>query len=266
VDARDLFLQQHAAMHSGAVGGNKASTAERVLGGLSDAQMRVRPREDLNSIAWIVWHIARAEDIIVNTVVMARPQVLDDAWVTRLAIARRDFGVGMTSPEVTELTRQIDVDALREYRDAVGRRTREVIGGFRSEDWQGQVADEGVQRAAAEGAFGARAELLTKLFSGRPRSGVLSGIVRPSITRAVPSGWPPSTPVAIRMYPQLAIATSGKVRSPALRSLRSRSHPSGRARTNANAIEARFFTSTESSTNGTSIGRRQTPATPTPGS
>jgi hypothetical protein len=55
-------------------------------------------------------------------------QVFDDAWMKRLGIGRRDFGIGMTSPEVTELTRQIDVGALREYRDAVGRRTREIIG------------------------------------------------------------------------------------------------------------------------------------------
>ena len=41
--------------------------------------MRVRPREDLNSIAWILWHIARAEDIILNPVLAGRSQVLDDA-------------------------------------------------------------------------------------------------------------------------------------------------------------------------------------------
>ena len=34
----------------------------------------------------------------------------------------------------------------------------------------------GVERAASEGAFGTRAEHLTKAFSGRPRAMVLSGI------------------------------------------------------------------------------------------
>jgi DinB superfamily len=60
MDARDLFLDQHAVMHSAAVGGNKMSAAERTFAGLTDAQMRVRPREDLNSLAWLMWHIARA--------------------------------------------------------------------------------------------------------------------------------------------------------------------------------------------------------------
>jgi hypothetical protein len=46
----------------------------------------------------------------------------------RLGVNRPDFGIGMTSPEVSELSRQVDIGALREYRDAVGRRTREGGG------------------------------------------------------------------------------------------------------------------------------------------
>ena len=176
MDARDLFLDQHAVMHSAAVGGNKMSSAERTFAGLTDAQMRVRPREDLNSLAWLMWHIARAEDILVNVVVAGRAQVFDDAWMKRLAITRRDFGIGMSSAEVTELTAQIEPGALREYRDAVGTRTREVVGGFKPQDWDGAVAAENVQRAAADGAFGARTEALSKAFPGRPRTLVLSNI------------------------------------------------------------------------------------------
>ena len=176
MDARDLFLDQHAAMHSAAVGGNKMSSAERTFGGLTDAQMRVRPREDLNSLAWLMWHIARAEDVLVNTVVAGGAQVFDDAWMKRLGITRRDFGIGMSSAEVTELTAQIEPGALREYRDAVGTRTREVVGGFKPQDWDATVSAENVQRAAAAGGFGARTEALSKAFPGRPSTLVLSNI------------------------------------------------------------------------------------------
>src|SRR5215475_1105897 len=97
MDARDLFLDQHAAMHSAAVGGNKMSAAERTFAGLTDEQMRVRPREDLNSLAWLMWHIARAEDIFVNALLATGPQLFDDeGWAKRLIVARRDFGIGMT--------------------------------------------------------------------------------------------------------------------------------------------------------------------------
>src|SRR3990170_6707778 len=104
MDARDLFLMQHGAVHSKAVAGNAGSAAERTFGGLTDDQMKVRPREDLNSLAWLMWHISRAEDVMVNIVINGRSQVLDDGWLPRLQIARRDFGIGMTKPEVSELS------------------------------------------------------------------------------------------------------------------------------------------------------------------
>jgi hypothetical protein len=176
MDARDLFLHQHALTHAAAVGGNKMSAAERTFSGLTDEQMRVRPREDLNSLAWLLWHIARGEDIFLNPVLTGRPQVLDEAWRKRLGVHRPDLGTGMTSAEVSELTRQIDIGALREYRDAVGRRTREVVGGFKAQDWEGQTTPEAVQRAAGEGAFGVRTEMMVKAFTGRPRVMILSGV------------------------------------------------------------------------------------------
>ena len=177
MDARDMFLQQHSMVHSAAVGGNKGSAAERTLTGLSDEQMRVRPREDLNSIAWLVWHIARGEDIMVNRVLGGRSQVFDDTWLKRLGITRRDFGIDMASAEVSDLTRQIDIGALREYRDAVGVRTREVVGAFTPKDWEGEIGAPAMEQAAAEGAFAAnRAEGVVKAFTGRPRAMVLSGI------------------------------------------------------------------------------------------
>ena len=173
MDMRDLFLAQHSAMQSANVAGNKASAVERVLNGLSEDQMRVRPREDLNSIAWILWHVARAEDIFVNPVLTGRSQVFDDGWMKKLNVSRKDFGIGMKSAEVSELTKAVNVDALREYRDAVGRRTREVIGGFQAGDWEGQVQQAGVDRALAEGAFPAP---VAQAFAGRPRLMVLTGL------------------------------------------------------------------------------------------
>src|SRR5437660_11150611 len=121
-------------------------------------------------------HIARAEDVMVNTVLHGRDRVCDDAWRKRLGVSRRDFGIGMTSTEVTELTRQVDLAALREYRDAVGRSTREIVGNFGDKDWGGEIAAPSLQKAATEGAFGTRAEQLVKAFTGRPRAAVLSGI------------------------------------------------------------------------------------------
>jgi hypothetical protein len=173
MDVRDLFLAQHSAVHSKEVGGNPGSAAERTFANLTEDQMRVRPREDLNSLAWIMWHISRAEDIIVGSVIGGRDQVFGDAWMKRLNITRKDFGIGMKSAEVTDLTKAIDVAALREYRDAVGKHTREIVGAFKDADWGGNLEVDALERVAAQGHIPAP---MVKIFGGRPRAAVLSGI------------------------------------------------------------------------------------------
>ena len=177
MDARDLLLDEHGRMHAASVTGDKGTLAERTFGGLSDEQMRARPREDLNSLAWLMWHIARAEDIFSNIILSGRDQVVDDGWLARLKISRRDFGIGMTKPEVAELTAQVDVAALRDYRDAVGRRTQEVIRGFGPADWQGELQAATLEKAAALGCFGPKGEMVVKAFTGRPRIGILGGLL-----------------------------------------------------------------------------------------
>jgi hypothetical protein len=78
--------------------------------------------------------------------------------------------------EGSELTQQIDLGALREYRDTVGLRTREVVGSFQASDWDGEVSATSLEAAAATGAFGTRREGMVKAFTGRPRAMALSGI------------------------------------------------------------------------------------------
>jgi DinB superfamily len=177
MDARDLLLDEHRRMHATSVTGEKGTLAERTFAGLSDEQMRVRPREDLNSLAWLMWHIARAEDVFANVILSGRDQVVDDGWLGRLKISRPDFGIGMTKPEVAELTTQIDVAALRDYRDAVGRRTQDVIRGFEPSDWQGELQTSALEKAASLGCFGPKGEMVAKAFTGRPRLGILGALL-----------------------------------------------------------------------------------------
>ncbi|MFI5327212.1 MAG: DinB family protein, partial [Candidatus Rokuibacteriota bacterium] len=127
--------------------------------------------------AWLMWHIARAEDIFSNIILSGRNQVVDDGWLARLKISRPDFGIGMTKPEVAELTAQVSVAALRDYRDEVGRRTQEVIRGFGPSDWQGELQAPALEKAAALGCFGPNGAMVAKAFTGRPRVGILGGLL-----------------------------------------------------------------------------------------
>ena len=156
MDLACFFLAQHASVHAGAVGG-APSYFDRVLGDLTDAELRARPGPGLNSILWLLWHMARTEDVSTNLVVTAGRQVLEDDWVRRLGVPWRHIGTGMTDDEVGELTRRADPAAVRAYRDAVGQRTRAVASALALAAWAEPVERADTLRANAAGAFGPRA-------------------------------------------------------------------------------------------------------------
>jgi hypothetical protein len=126
---RDLFIAQHHHVHRGGIGDcPDFRIPDSILAGLSTEQLRLTPQEGFNSIAWLFWHLARCEDVAINTVIGRRGQVLDEeGWRDRLGVDRWDIGTGMTPDEVRHLSQTIDVDALLEYRDAVARQTRCTI-------------------------------------------------------------------------------------------------------------------------------------------
>ncbi len=115
--------------------------------------MRLRPGPRLNSLVWLLWHMARTEDAAVNPVVAARDQVLDEHWLRRMNVPWRTIGTGMTTDEVTEMSTRADVGAVRAYRSAVGRRTQEVVRALRPEAWDEIVEVPDIRRAAAAGAL-----------------------------------------------------------------------------------------------------------------
>jgi hypothetical protein len=179
MDLARFFFGCHAATHESDVYDGRTAGGDRWLGGLSDEQMRVRPAKGMNSILWLLWHMARTEDVAVNLVVAARPQVLDDGWVRRMNVPRRDMGTGMTEDEVGELTERADVAAVRAYRSAVGKRTREVVQALRPQTWDEILGIADTTRAAAVGAFGPNDEWVAGIghrpWQGHTRGDQLGG-------------------------------------------------------------------------------------------
>ena len=129
MDAKELFLDQHAVVHSAAVGGNKASRGGAGLrrrDRRSDARAPARGPQ-LARVAPVAHRAGRGHHRQPGAG-RARPGPATTRWIKRLGITRRDFGIGMTSAEVTGPHAADRRRArVREYRDAVGRRTREVV-------------------------------------------------------------------------------------------------------------------------------------------
>src|SRR3990172_4960393 len=169
MDALAFFLAQHARLHAADVA-EERTLAERVFGGLTDEQLRLRPVKGSNSLAWLLWHMARTEDAAVNAVVANRRQILDEGWAERLRVPRRDIGTGMTEDEVADLSARIDPSVVKAYRSAVGRRTREVVVALPAATWEEIIGPADVERAVAQGAFGPAAGWVAQLWQGSSRA------------------------------------------------------------------------------------------------
>ena len=116
----ELFLQRYNALYDFWLGG--------VWEMVSDDLMRQRPHPQVNSIAWILWHLTRVEDAGLNRFVVDGSQVLDDgSWMEKMNLPIRHNGGDMNFAEVDDLSQRINLQALQEYSKAVQLRTREIV-------------------------------------------------------------------------------------------------------------------------------------------
>jgi hypothetical protein len=177
MDATQLFLREHARAHSKGVAEAEAgmNLENFVLDNLTDEQVRTRPADGMNSLLWIFWHMARSEDFGVNVIIAERPQVIEcDGWSERLGLSRADIGTGMTDDEVAGFG--IDVSVLREYRAAVGKRTREVVSAMPVAEWEEILPDAATERMLASGAVGPNAGWVPALFGGKSKALILAHV------------------------------------------------------------------------------------------
>jgi hypothetical protein len=175
MDARQLLLSQHKFVHSSkaAAAAPGSQLIDHASANLSDAEFCQR-LPGHTSIAWLLWHIARCEDVAVNLVMRRVPQVLDrEDWAERIGIDRRDIGTGMTDDEVDAFDARVNVSSLWDYRDAVGTATKTWL----------ETADLGVldeifpdagRRAKLGGAFGDGAMWVVERWDGRGGAWFLS--------------------------------------------------------------------------------------------
>jgi hypothetical protein len=143
--ALELFLDQHAHLHS------PNGLAQSALAGLSDEQWRLKPGQGTNSVAWLLLHMARIEDVTFNLLVMERAQVFDE-WFEQLGFDRRDVGTGMSDEEVLELSTTIHLRALRAYWSAVGKTTQDLARTLHPETLKERPDKRSMQRLFDEGA------------------------------------------------------------------------------------------------------------------
>jgi hypothetical protein len=153
MDALQVFLRDHGQVHARAVASQPFSRMDRIRDGLTEAEMRTSDA-GFNPAARVIRHMARGGRRALPHRVRGAVPAGGGGWGRRLGVPRGDDGFGMTAAEAAEVAAALDRPALRAYRDAVGRRTRELAAGLWPERWTSPVTEAERQAAGLAGGEG----------------------------------------------------------------------------------------------------------------
>lgn len=173
--AVELFLDQHAMVHSAKVSTNKLwSFEDEVLDDMAIEEIRQIPPGGEHSIAWILFHLARIEDITMNLLVAGTPQLFRrEGWARKMNVSILHSANRMDDQSVLELSRKIDIHSLHAYRVAVGRRTRQIVKKLKGEDFKQKVDSSRIEQVLSEGAVTPEAMEIVHYWSKKTIAGLL---------------------------------------------------------------------------------------------
>lgn len=150
--AIQVCLELHSLVHESIVSGSSKPTyLDSLLNDLSDQAFRLAVKKGYWSIAWNIWHITRIEDLTVNILINNSAQVFNNDWMKKMKVSVKDTGNAMTFEETKNFSLGIDMKELRNYRKAVGKKTRKIIQDLKQEDLKRKFGKEQLDRILDEG-------------------------------------------------------------------------------------------------------------------
>ena len=173
--AIELFLNQHAMVHSAKISKSKLWSFEHeLLNDMTDDELRQIPAGDEHSIACILFHLARIEDIVINVLVAGMSQLFtSDDWAKKMNVSVIHSANNMNDSSIAELTANIDIKALLDYRIAVARRTREIVKILQAKDFKQKVDPCRIKKVLNDGAVTPEAMEITDYWSKKTIAGLL---------------------------------------------------------------------------------------------
>ena len=92
----------------------------KALDGLTQQEVAWSPKTDCNSIAFILWHMTRVEDMFVNRMIQGKPELYETTWQAKLGTPVGDSGGGgRYTLEQLQAWPVPKLDVLQGYRNAV---------------------------------------------------------------------------------------------------------------------------------------------------
>ena len=129
---KELFLEIHGKLHLSVVSGNERNEVDELVGDLRE-------------------HISRIEDLTMNILVNGEKQIFNEDWQTRMNSPIRDTGNALSDNQIIQLSKSLRIQELLEYRNEVGRKSREIIQTLSPDDIRRKIPAQRISRILEEG-------------------------------------------------------------------------------------------------------------------
>jgi uncharacterized damage-inducible protein DinB len=107
--------------------------------GLDDSQLHFVPEGQSHSIAWIMWHAARIEDLFINQLFQGKPAEFDTGgWADKTGLPAKGFGTGQSTEEASAV-RIADLNAFEDYRETIIQQAEDFFANLRDEELTREV-------------------------------------------------------------------------------------------------------------------------------
>ena len=146
-----LFLELHGKLHLSEISNGDLNEVDLLLNDISPQAYYTMPTLKDETIAWALWHIARIEDLAMNILVGATEQIFDYNWKEKMNTPISDTGNALTDDEIVSLSKNLCISELIAYRNAVGKRTQEIVKGLSAEDMKRKVSTKALEKIRVEG-------------------------------------------------------------------------------------------------------------------
>ena len=107
---------------------------DRALKGLSADELAFSPKSHSNSIAFLLWHVARVEDLWVNRILLADKEIYEsDGWYKKFGTPAQDSGFGYDVKKL-QAWPVPKLELLQAYATAVRGKTLDYLSDLESEE------------------------------------------------------------------------------------------------------------------------------------
>ena len=148
-DAVRLFLTLHEKLHLSVVTDSEPNEVDGLIGDLQPHEYRIMPTAKDETVAWALWHISRIEDMTMSILVGCTDELFDHRWKERMNAPISDTGNVLTDDEIMQLSKDSNITELLAYRNAVGKRSRDIVESLKADDMRRKVSPTGLDKIRA---------------------------------------------------------------------------------------------------------------------